>query len=84
MNKGTIEYQEVILSITEISLLEGSFLIIAVGKGPLAEYHGPARIIGPDGVLVQYGGHIDCPSAESGENLRLVMTMTPDDLEAHP
>ena len=78
MNKGTAEYQDVILAIEGISLRGGAFVILATGTGPLAEYHGPVRIYGPDGLLVQEGGHIDCPGVTKGQEFRLDLTCTPE------
>lgn len=82
MARGTVEYQDVILAITDISLRDGAFFLTAAGLGPCAEYHGPARIYGPDGVLVQDGGRIDCPEAGKDQELRLEMTLTPATPEA--
>jgi hypothetical protein len=82
VNKGTVEYEDVILPITDISLRDGTFLVVAGGPGPLAEYHGPARIIGPDGLLVQEGGHIDCPGAGIDQTYLLELTLTPESPEA--
>jgi len=84
MNKGTVEYEDAILAITDISLRDGAFVILAEGYGPLAEHHGPGRIYGPDGVLVQEGGHIDCPAAAKGQRARLIVTLTPSDPQALP
>jgi hypothetical protein len=84
VSKGTVEYQDVILAITDISLRDGGFFITAYGEGPLAEYHGPARIIGPDGLLVQDGGHVDCPAATKDQLVWLEMTCTPSDPVAMP
>lgn len=82
MNKGTVEYQDVILAITDISLRDGAFFIIATGYGPADEYHGPIRLYGPDGLLVMYGGHADCPGVKKNHVLRLETTCTFDPLEA--
>ena len=76
--KGTVEYEDIILSVTDIRLLDGAFLIIAEGWGPSAGYRGPARIYGPDGVLVQDGGTIDCPAATKDQRLRLEAVLTPE------
>ena len=84
MNKGTIEYGDVILAITDISLRDGAFFVTAAGRGPLAEYHGPARIYGPDGVLVQDGGHFDCPAAAKNQSFRLEAICTPESPVALP
>jgi hypothetical protein len=78
MNKGTVEYQDVILAITDVRLGDGAILITATGTGPLAEYHGPIRIYGPDGLLVQEGGHADCPGAAKNQTLQLEVTYAPE------
>ena len=78
MNKGTVEYEDVILPIADITLRDGGFFAIATGHGPLAEYHGPARIIGPDGLLVTQGGHINVPAVAKHQVLRLEMDLTPE------
>lgn len=82
MTKGTVEYQDVILAITDIRLRDGNFLVTAEGLGPCAEYHGPFRIYGPDGVLVQEGGRTDCPAAGKGQFLRLEVVLTPESPQA--
>lgn len=82
MRKGTVEYLDVILAVTDISLRDGAFLVVAVGPGPLDEYHGPVRLYGPDGLLVQDGGHADCPSVKRSGQLRLELALTPGSPEA--
>lgn len=82
MIQGTVEYEEVILPIVGIGLRDGAFVVQAEGDGPADPWHGRVRVIGPDGVLVQQGGIIDCPAAEKGQRLRLELTLTPESPDA--
>ncbi len=84
MSKGTIEYEDAILAITDITLRDGAFLVTATAPGPLAAYRGPIRMYGPDGVLVQEGGYIDCPAADAHQHVTLEAVLTPESPVALP
>ncbi len=84
MNKGTVGYPDDILFLGDITLRDGAFFVTASGPGPAPEHHGPMRLYGPGGVLVQDGGSFDVPAADSGQRIRAEVTLTPESPVALP
>lgn len=80
--KGSVEYENVILTIDDITLRDGMFIASCSGKGPAPEYHGPVRIYGTDGILVVIGGLLECPAARKEDRISVEMTMNPGDIIA--